>query len=189
MICILTTSITSQGLAASNDIGAYILKDLYANQMEEKVKEATETEESKEYLKIQNELNEFYYEILDDVTIENDMEEDVIYDDYYGGAYIDGEELVINVTDEFDEAACNINLMNSNNQQVVIETVRYSLNELIDSQQYIVEKVAELKSKFNDEKSNEYKLLHSISSIATDEMNNGLFVDIVDLTDEKINMF
>lgn len=64
-----------------------------------------------------------------------------------------------------------------------------STNELNNIHSSILSKINELKLEYSNENSEEYELLHSITSLATDVNNNCIVIDIYKLSNKKINLF
>lgn len=152
------------------------------------------------------ELNSVYGSIEEEMKEQvSNTTNDTIYKDYYAGAYIEGNHLIICVTDK-KEAAKDSSVMyavvnNSlketglipeqgeiNDKNIQLKSVKYSYNELSDTQNDFDKRYEEIYHLYK-EGTLEYQLLHSINGFAISQEKNSLTVFITDITDEKIAMF
>ena len=147
--------------------------------VKEKYEERVENKKEKD-IKIQNKLNQKYKKLEDKMLISNKGNGDVKYKDYYAGAYINEEQLVVCVTDDADIP-----------KDVVgdeYRIVKNSYNKLDE----IVEEIGDRYSGMYEKYSNnteEYVLLNSIAGFGIDEEQNLVEVDIMELDEEKEKMF
>lgn len=132
-----------------------------------------------EKIQQQNELSKKYKEIEQGMLREQ-CQTGKIYDNNYGGAYIDDDILVVCITEEKIEEYSD--------EKVEYKMVDYSYNDLLDVQYKLEETYANLYDVYNREEK-EFKLLDSITGIGIDEINNRVTVDIVGLTDDKEIIF
>lgn len=181
--------------------GGEILEELYEDNMN-----IVNNEIDAQAIQLLEELNSVYG------SIEEEMKEqvsvttnDIIYKDYYAGAYIEDNNLIVCVTNK-KEAAKDSSMMyaleNNNLQETGIiaeqgeisgeniqfKNVKYSYNELSDTQNYFDKRYEEIFNLYK-EGTLEYQLLHSLNGFAISQEKNLLIVFIKDITDEKIAMF
>ncbi len=132
-----------------------------------------------EEMLMQNELNAKYNEIEQYMKLQKrECEEE--YMDYYGGAYIADNKLVVCVTE-------------SEIETLSIEGVEYkkvddSYNDLLNVQRTLEDMYGKLYARYS-QTDKEFSLLDSIAGIGIDEMDNSVVVDIISLTNEKEAMF
>lgn len=132
-----------------------------------------------EEIQQQNELSKKYNEIEQRMK-KGQCQTEKIYDDCYGGAYIDDDILVVCITDEEIEEYADEN--------VEYKIVDYSYNDLLDIQKTLEDAYVEFYDKYSQD-DKEFELLDSIAGIGIDEINNRVIVDIVGLTDYKEIIF
>lgn len=119
--------------------------------------------------------------------------------DYYGGAYLNNEgHLVVCVTHDYDTSSGRIELYTSN-ENVILNTVHYSYNELKQEQNRILDCLEAYNNVIQDGGTNDtffdnYRegiatLLSSVRGTYIDDEMNALVVQIADLTQAKIDLF
>ncbi len=127
----------------------------------------------------QNGLNEKYNEVKRHMIVQK-SEDGEKYADHYGGAYIDGDKLVICITEDEREIYSD--------EDIEYKIVDYSYNDLLDVQRELEEKYVEFYANYS-QKGKELEFLDSIAGIGIDEINNKVVVDIVGLTNDKKILF
>ena len=161
-----------------SESGADILEELCEQ-------EAAEQEIDEETLEKQDELNETYSEIEDAMTVSETTDEDgteVVYEDEYAGSYLEGDTLVVCMTQEQDEDVCG------DTENVECRIVEHSYNELSEVQDKLSEMYPQLYERYADG-SPEKELLSAISGFGVDEECNAVVVEIVGLDAEKRELF
>ena len=149
--------------------------------VKEKYEERVENKKAKEEdIIIQNKLNQKYKKLEDEMTISQKSNGEVEYEDYYAGAYIDEEQLVVCVTDDADIPKDAIG--------DEYRIVKNSYNEMDEIVEEIGDKYSKLYGKYSND-TEEYVLLNSITGFGIDEGQNLIEVDIIELNEEKEKMF
>ena len=157
-------------------------------------------------IQLLGELNNVYGFIEEEMKEQGSITtNNTVYKDYYAGAYIDGNALVVCVTNK-KEAAKDSPVMraleNDNLQEIGAipekgrisdeniryKSVKYSYNELAETQEYFGERYEEIYNKY-EEGTLEYQLLHSMNGFMLSQTKNSLIVSITDITEEKIAIF
>lgn len=191
LVVSMLASFNTLAFATNDDVsGGALLKENY----EQKYDTAADVIASEADDKQKNKLVEIYN------TLENQMavsktasllgEEDRVYEDYYSGAYIDKGKLVVAVTDAFDGLSLKEAVAFTGDDDIELRIVKYSYNELTKAQSTIENQYKEYYHKYIDaQDSAEYDLLTTLAGFGIDEEYNGIIVDIVGLTDEKMNTF
>lgn len=209
MICVLCMVIGSfrMDVIASEIVlsGGEILEELYEDNMNiGKMDDQT--------IQLLGELYDVYCfveeEMKEQVSIATNVTNDtndIVYKDYYAGAYIDGNNLVVCVTDKKEAAkdspamyALENNSLQKmggipekgiiSDENIQYKSVKYSYNELSETQDYFEDRYEEICNKYKED-TLEYQLLHSINGFLLRQTENSLIVSITDITDEKIAMF
>lgn len=145
--------------------------------------EQAENTIDEETLETQQELNETYEDIEDNMTITETKNSDgteTVYEDEYAGSYIDDDKLVVCMTEKTDagDSICN------DTENVECRVVKHSYNELSALQDELSETYSDLYDCY-PKGSEEKNLLSSISGFGMDEELNAIVVEIVDLTEDK----
>lgn len=154
-----------------------------------------------ERLQNESQANAQYNRLLENIHEKTDTD---AYPGYYGGAYIDQEgHLIVCVTEDRakTEVIDSIGKF-TGNPDIKIKTVKFSFNELIHAQNEISNIMVQLTSEEsadNDgvaktgvsliESHPQYEVVKSISAVYTDEEKNALMVQVMDLSNEKIDAF
>lgn len=108
--------------------------------------------------------------------------------DYYGGAYInESGNLVVCVTQDYDANSNAIELY-TNNDNIEVKNVEYTLNEILEEQERITNMIDENRHSLNNIETIS-NLLESITSTYTDEENNKLVIHIKNLNSQISNDF
>ena len=149
--------------------------------------EQAENTIDEETLETQDELNETYAEIEDNMILSETKDPDgieTVYEDEYAGSYIDDDKLVVCMTEkqDADKDICE------NAENVEYRVVEYSYNELSALQDELSETYSDLYDRY-PAGSEEKDLLSSISGFGVDEELNALVVEIVNLTKDKKAVF
>ena len=115
------------------------------------------------------------------------IEPDNIYEEWYGGAYIEGGKLIVCVTDEskisdFDEDIVQ-------NVSVEFQKVTYSLNELHDFQDDIEKKYKKYYAEYQGTDTLEFEVVSSIAGIGLSHQGNKIVIDFVQVMPEKEKVF
>ncbi len=119
--------------------------------------------------------------------MENNAEEGKLYDDDFGGAYIDGESIVLYVSETDSKTIETIKSV-SDYDNIVIKEATFSYDELYSIKSDITNKVIELKeSEIQD--ADLISLLETYCGVGIDDKMNAVMVDIEDVSDEKIAIF
>ncbi len=116
--------------------------------------------------------------------LSNIMEVNTEYAQYYGGSYVDGEKVVVLLTQNNDSmiSFCENNI----NQNASYELCEVSLAELKAIKTYICDYIMNyVESDVNEIN----ELIDSIVSVGTYIMQNKVFVEMINCTDEKIELF
>ncbi|MBD5087281.1 MAG: hypothetical protein HDT30_00495 [Clostridiales bacterium] len=149
--------------------------------VKEKYEERGENNRVKEKdIKIQNKLNQKYKKLKDEMTISQKSNGEVEYEDYYAGAYINEEQLVVCVTDATDI------LEDAIGDEYRI--VKNSYNEMDEIVEEIGDKYSKLYGTYSND-TEEYILLNSIVGFGIDEEKNFVEVDILELNEKKEKIF
>lgn len=116
-----------------------------------------------------------------------DENADNIYEEWYGGAYIEGSKLIVCVTDEskisdFDEDIVQ-------NVSVEFQKVTYSLNELHGFQDDIEKKYKKYYAEYQGTDTPEFEVVSSIAGIGLSHKGNKIVIDFVQVTPEKKKVF
>lgn len=153
-----------------------LLKSLHANQ--QKIFEPDTND-----VLLQSELNSLSYQVDEAMQQlqENDSKEQP-YISTYGGSYIENNNLIVCVTENYDYSL-------PNNPKIKYKIVINSYNDLIKQKAEISSNYEFLYKKHLNSTTKENELLLSLCGIGIDEKNNCIIVDICDLTNEKINTF
>ncbi len=146
------------------------------------------TNESSEEINIKNrilreqEANEQYQSLLTNLSNNTQGNSRSTTVDYYGGAYInDSGDLVVCVTDDYDENSNSIQEYTSN-ENIKVKKVDFTYNEMLQEQERISNLKKDKQSNNNTLISN---LLKAISMTYIDEFNNNLVVQIKNLTTQN----
>lgn len=152
------------------------------------------TSESSEETNIKNRLlreqeaNEQYQSLLTNLSNNTQTNSRSTSIDYYGGAYInDSGDLVVCVTDDYDENSNSIQTY-TNNEDIEIKNVDYTYNEILQEQERITNLLIE-NSDSNNNTETVSKLLESIVDIYISEENNILVIHIQELTEKTSQDF
>ena len=149
--------------------------------------EQAENTIDEETLEIQQELNETYGEIEENMTLSETKDSDgieTVYEDEYAGSYIDDDKLVVCITEK-QAAGDEICVSDENVEYRVVE---HSYNELSDLQDKLSDTYSSLHDRY-PEGCKEKDLLSSISGFGVDEELNAIVVEIMDLTEDKKEVF
>ena len=181
-LMIIFTGSFSAYAAECNQTGGAILEGLYQEEQDY-------IENAQETIVDQSELFSLYEqieEIMTDQTVSVNSDSDQIssgnYYDYYAGSYIDEGKLIVNVT-SIDETET------IDNENIEYRIVEYSYNLLSEMMAEISDKYENLYELYSDDNGDEFELLSAICGFGIDEESNAIIVDIVDLDDEKENLF
>ena len=185
VFCMVVCGIPTQASAAeSKSVGGDILKNLYTNELKK-------TEVSKEEVELQDELCTTFTELTQNMAVNMDENgnlnaEKIEFESYYAGAYIDDNKLVVCITE--DEAEQKIEASGINTENIEYRVVKNSYNALSNVKDEITNQYIEYGDKYS-EGSAEYDLIASISSIAIDEEENAVIVNVSNLTSQNENTF
>ncbi len=160
--------------------GAALLEEMCEQEQEENTID-------EETLEIQQELNETYGEIKENMTLSETKDFDgieTVYEDEYAGSYIDDDKLVVCITEK-QAAGDEICVSDENVEYRVVE---HSYNELSDLQDKLSDTYSSLHDRY-PEGCKEKDLLSSISGFGVDEELNAIVVEIMDLTEDKKEVF
>ena len=197
VICaLLINSINIYAYAQDRELaGGEILQDLMEKQTIE-VEDAITNSDIEQNDIIMGKLNEIYSNVEKEMlpaasgitVLElNETENENQYVDYYGGSYISNNKLNVCVTDMAYSSELRQNI--SCNNDLNIQEVKYSMNELINFQTNLENQYLKLYEIYSDTDSEEFNLLSSVTGIGMDVIKNSIYVDIMDLTREKENTF
>lgn len=129
------------------------------------------------------ELNELYCALYEKVA-ESDRvadhmgREEEIYDEFYGGSFIEEDMLIVCVTD-FDNEYLD-------SEKIEYRLVDKSYNELLNEQSILEDKYEELYRLYGDEDSDEGWLINSISGIGINEAANIVVISLKDISAQKL---
>lgn len=121
-----------------------------------------------------------YNKIQEDMIVDEKEDGSLVYKDTYSGAYIDEDKLVVCVTQDEE--------IKDKTEDVEYRLVERSYNDLA----YIQDKFGDLYTEYckeYNEETEEYELLSDISGFGIDEEKNIVIVDIVELNNQKIELF
>lgn len=169
--------------------GGEILQSIYE---EWKNNSPGEPEVTKERLELEGKLNEIYGTIeeqmctkaVSSVNSNSRLEEErVHYTDYYGGAYIDEDKLVVCISDE--NAVSEFGQKLSDEDLVEFKKVESSYNDLQNCLDDITNKYTEYYSRYKNTDTKEFNLVSSFAGMGIDQKENCVYVDVVSLDEEK----
>lgn len=129
---------------------------------------------------IQSKLNQEYIRIEEEMIIAENSDGRSKYEEYYAGAYIDNNQLIVCVTDE--------DKMGDESHYIKYKIVENSYNELNEVLERFGSTYSEAYAAYS-ENTDEYELLHSMNGFGINEEKNLIEVDIVDLNEDKKAMF
>lgn len=181
ILCFILLSLPASAVLAGDDStgGALVASKYYAqiNQT---------TQEIEENQTIEYELSTIYEEIDESMKISSTSNvasgSTAVYSSGYAGAYIDGESLVVCVTD-------SALMPGVETPNVSYKLVEYSYNDLANAKSQISSQYETYYALYDGTNSTEETLLKSIAGIGIDEEYNKLCVDILNITGEKIDLF
>ena len=121
-------------------------------------------------------------------ALKSEAAENQIYPDYYGGSYVNEKnEYVVLLTDNTKTCQEHIHNLYGSTKLIILPAL-HSYNELYELKNVVTNRIVELKN--NVILSIQLDtLLNSYVGVGIDEENNELFVDIIDVTNEKIELF
>ena len=179
---ILISGLSISVLAAEEQIsGADLLAEMYANQQM--------IDAANNPVQDQSELFSLYQQIEQQMrahattaTMAISTEDDTQYNETYGGAYIEDGKLIVCVTSSITTPETASDLL-------VYRIVENSYNSLAQLKDSLSSKYVDLYSEYSSTSGAEFNMLASISGMGVDEELNAVIIDMVDLTDDKIELF
>ncbi len=134
--------------------------------------------------------NEQYQALLDNLLTKNNYQKSIhASKNYYGGAYINNNgNLVVCITEDNRVNIDEVKKFTSNND-ILIKKVKYTFEELVEEQERISKLYEELYASNMSVSSELTDILNSFCGTYIDEEKNILFVEIENLTEEKIEIF
>lgn len=141
-------------------------------------------------------LNVIYNKIENRMTVESFGEvakrtghedADTIYEEWYGGAYIEGGKLIVCVTDESKISDFGEDIVQD--ASVEFQKVKYSINELNEFQDDIEDKYKKYYAEYQGTDTVEFEVVSSITGIGRQENGNKIVVDLAQVTPEKEEVF
>lgn len=125
-----------------------------------------------------------YQELMTEFGFDGNVE-DITYPEYYGGAYINEDGIL--VVTQTVAAKSGLNSLLSGTY--TIDTVKYSYNELSNLKKGIDDKCNTLRGDLSNCSEKEETLLNSITSFYISQKNNSVVVGITELSKDKIEDF
>lgn len=141
----------------------------------------------------EKEAIEMYDYLMGEIAVQelsmNQEDSDIVYPENYGGAYLgDNGKLVVCVVDGMGEDVPEKISSYEKNNEYTLELVDYSLNELKAAHGQLLDYLFEYEDMYEID-SVEYELFSSIVGMGTDQMNNTVYVQMLNVTDEKEQSF
>lgn len=178
------------------DTGGERLQEVYRAQSSEKQETENTGDTELETADNSGALLGIYNKIENRMTVESfgevakrtgDEDADTIYEEWYGGAYIEGGKLIVCVTDESKIPDFGEDIVQD--ASVEFQKVTYSLNELQGFQDDIEDKYEKYYAEYQGTDTVEFEVVSSIAGIGLRQRENKIVVDFVQVTPEKEEVF
>lgn len=178
------------------DTGGERLQEVYRAQSSEKQETENTGDTELETADNSGALLGIYNKIENRMTVESfgevakrtgDEDADTIYEEWYGGAYIEGGKLIVCVTDESKIPDFGEDIVQD--ASVEFQKVTYSLNELHGFQDDIEKKYKKYYAEYQGTDTVEFEVVSSIAGIGLRQRENKIVVDFVQVTPEKEEVF
>lgn len=178
------------------DTGGERLQEVYRAQSSEKQETENTGDTELETADNSGALLGIYNKIENRMTVESfgevakrtgDEDADTIYEEWYGGAYIEGGKLIDCVTDESKIPDFGEDIVQD--ASVEFQKVTYSLNELHGFQDDIEKKYKKYYAEYQGTDTVEFEVVSSIAGIGLRQRENKIVVDFVQVTPEKEEVF
>lgn len=178
------------------DTGGERLQEVYRAQSSEKQETENTGDTELETADNSGALLGIYNKIENRMTVESfgevakrtgDEDADTIYEEWYGGAYIEGGKLIVCVTDESKISDFGEDIVQD--ASVEFQKVKYSINELNEFQDDMEDKYEKYYAEYHGTDTVEFEVVSSITGIGRQENGNKIVVDLAQVTPEKEEVF
>lgn len=183
-LAVLAVAVGSHFMNMQNtESGGKALESLYQKQTEE----TSESDILGSVLEVEEELDRIYNVIESRMLTRTEKNGDKWYEDYYAGAYIEENKLIVCVTDMEHRADFGEDLLKEDS--IEWDTVEFSYNQMHEYQKELTCKYEEYYKDYDDGETKEGDLLSSIVGFGIDVSKNTLYVNVQQLTKEKEDTF
>lgn len=187
-ITVLITMIAIPTHAVENDV----VKEIEANFKESFFSLQTQIQRTYE---IEKEAIGLYDKLVKQISVDissaaTDNRIITTYPENYGGAYLheDGSLVICATADRTSENLLNLEEIYKTTDRYKVETVQFSLNQLKTAHSELLDCLLEYASLYSPD-SAEYGLFSSIVGMGTNQMDNTVYVQMKNVTDEKLQLF